>query len=92
MIHVLPSQLIGNSSDLAYDASNFTAVSGLLRLSTKYQVTGLRATILHGLSLFWPSTLPQWELRDCAATDSSGSQVPRLVLPHPMCVDIVYLS
>lgn len=72
------------SNSLEYDGNNFTVVSGLLRLFTKYRVLRLRKEILCGLSASWPSTLSQWEARESKATDASGVYAPRHNLPHPM--------
>ncbi|EPQ57434.1 hypothetical protein GLOTRDRAFT_39275 [Gloeophyllum trabeum ATCC 11539] len=71
---------------LRYDGNDFLAVSGLLRLCTKYHVHNLRQQLLRGLSVLWPTTLSQWEQREKLATDSSGLYAPRPMIPHPITV------
>lgn len=58
--------------------------SAILRLSTKYEIAGLRDTAIRNLSLSWPMTLDLWELREKAVTTAEGMYAPRPLLPHPM--------
>ncbi|KZT19911.1 hypothetical protein NEOLEDRAFT_1076856 [Neolentinus lepideus HHB14362 ss-1] len=71
---------------LRYDHSDMPAVSGLLRLSTKYRVRHLRQQLLRSLSTMWPTTLLQWETRETLATNASGDYAPRPVIPHPITI------
>ncbi len=76
------------SSRFSYDNSvgNFPVASAILRLSTKYEIAGLRDTAVRTLSLSWPTTLDLWELREKAVTSAEGMYAPRPLLPHPMYV------
>ncbi|KII92351.1 hypothetical protein PLICRDRAFT_104322 [Plicaturopsis crispa FD-325 SS-3] len=78
--------LNSRSSSLAYDGSDISLVSGLLRMFTKYRVMRLRGEALRGLSLIWPSTISLWESRETKATDSAGVYAPRQAHPHPILV------
>ncbi|KAI0645379.1 hypothetical protein C8Q79DRAFT_910967 [Trametes meyenii] len=73
---------------LSYDntAGTFPIVSAILRLSTKYEVLGLREMTLRHLSMPWPTTLTMWEMREKAATNTDGLYAPRNELPHPLVV------
>jgi len=73
-------------SALRYDPSDFDVVSALLRLATKFQAQKIRDDVLRGLSTTWPCTLAQWEIREAAATNTSGLYKPRLSYPHPILV------
>lgn len=73
-----------HSSNLKYDPSDFSTVSSLIRLSTKYDVEHIRRDIIRGLSIAWPKTLTGWEFREADATDNQGIYKPRIVYPHPM--------
>ncbi|KAF5383576.1 hypothetical protein D9615_003510 [Tricholomella constricta] len=70
------------------DQEDFPVVSGVLRLSTKYIIEGLRARALEHLSTAWPSDLKAWDAREDSArtheTDiaSNGSHL----YPHPIAV------
>ncbi|EIW63073.1 uncharacterized protein TRAVEDRAFT_113630 [Trametes versicolor FP-101664 SS1] len=70
----------------SYDNSvgNFPVASAILRLSTKYEIAGLRETAIRNLSVSWPTTLDLWELREKAATSADGMYAPRPSLPHPI--------
>ncbi|KDR80529.1 hypothetical protein GALMADRAFT_240831 [Galerina marginata CBS 339.88] len=69
------------------DEEDFRAVSGILRLSTKYLIDSLRAKALVHLSLAWPSDLRAWDLREDI---SRGFEVEGLSrthrYPHPFSV------
>ncbi|KAF8348402.1 hypothetical protein F5887DRAFT_953518 [Amanita rubescens] len=78
--------LYDGSSHLKYDVNDFTCVSAVLRLATKYKVHRLRHEILQGLSVAWPRFLTQWEIREANATSPSGVYEPRKFLPHPIMV------
>ncbi|KAI0674983.1 hypothetical protein C8Q78DRAFT_965592 [Trametes maxima] len=73
---------------LSYDntAGTFPIVSAILRLSTKYEVLGLREMTIRHLSMPWPTTLTMWEMREKAATNMDGLYAPRNQLPHPLVV------
>ncbi|KAI0356159.1 hypothetical protein OH77DRAFT_1503667 [Trametes cingulata] len=73
---------------LTYDDSlgSFPIVSAILRLATKYEVSGLRANTIRTLSLSWPTTLAMWEVREKAATNSEGMYAPRPNLAHPLLI------
>lgn len=74
---------------IPYDGKQFSSACALLRLSTKYGVQSLRKEIIAQLSLAWPTTLNQWESREKAATDLSGTYSPRSTLPHPVYVALL---
>ncbi|TFK54362.1 hypothetical protein OE88DRAFT_1625221 [Heliocybe sulcata] len=76
----------GLRDSLCYDHSDMPAVSGLLRLSTKYQMRHLRHQLLRSLSTMWPTTLVQWENRESSAVNSSGVYTPRPKMPHPLTI------
>ncbi|KAK2464318.1 hypothetical protein APHAL10511_003775 [Amanita phalloides] len=78
--------LYDGTSHIKYDATDFLNLSAVLRLATKYHVNHLRLEILNGLSLAWPRSLAQWEVREASATSSSGVYEPRKFLPHPIMV------
>ncbi|KIJ62509.1 hypothetical protein HYDPIDRAFT_176574 [Hydnomerulius pinastri MD-312] len=65
-------------------ATDFSSLSSVLRLSTKYFIEHLRLQCLTRLSQDWPSTLADWDKREAAATDSSGRYAPRDALAHPI--------
>ncbi|KAH9855195.1 hypothetical protein C2E23DRAFT_724571 [Lenzites betulinus] len=65
-------------------AGKFTVASAILRLSTKYEVIGLRDAAIRDVFISWPSTLALWELREKAATTADGMYSPRQALPHPI--------
>ncbi|PCH44082.1 hypothetical protein WOLCODRAFT_77004 [Wolfiporia cocos MD-104 SS10] len=67
-------------------AANFCAISGVLRLSTKYMIEHLRQCCLLRLRHDWPSTLAGWDLREKEATDCLGRYAPRECYPHPILV------
>ncbi|KAJ6593865.1 hypothetical protein B0H19DRAFT_1205276 [Mycena capillaripes] len=72
---------------LKLDAPNFPVIDVLLRLTTKYQVKHLRASLLREIQRTqWPVRLAQWEIREAEATDSSGHYDARLHYPHPILV------
>ncbi|KAG5647448.1 hypothetical protein DXG03_009378 [Asterophora parasitica] len=70
------------------DQEDFRVVSGVLRLSTKYIIEGLRTKALEHLSAAWPLNIKAWDMREDLArsheTDvaSSGSHL----YPHPIAV------
>ncbi|KAH7886706.1 hypothetical protein F5I97DRAFT_1869593 [Phlebopus sp. FC_14] len=67
-----------------HQASDFSAVAGVLRLSTKYFIEHLRQRCLTRLELDWPFTLAEWDRREAEATDASGRYVPRESFAHPI--------
>ncbi|KAH7888792.1 hypothetical protein F5I97DRAFT_1855572 [Phlebopus sp. FC_14] len=77
-------------SFLTYDEPGFLTVASLLRVLTKYKVHRLRNDILHVLSTSWPTTLTQWESRECNLTNSEGVYCPHPALPHP--IEVVKLA
>lgn len=71
---------------VSLDGTDFQATSALLRLSTVYEVEGLRAEVLRRLYLSWPRILPQWEARERHVTDADGVYAPRPSIPHPTLI------
>ncbi|KIK77869.1 hypothetical protein PAXRUDRAFT_58788, partial [Paxillus rubicundulus Ve08.2h10] len=67
-----------------HHASDFSTVSGALRLSTKYFVEHLQVQCLAHLAHDWPSTPAEWNQREAAATDASGRYTPRDAYAHPI--------
>ncbi|KAF9240827.1 hypothetical protein BU15DRAFT_45363 [Melanogaster broomeanus] len=67
-----------------HHASDFSALSSVLRLSTKYFIEHLRVQCLARLAHDWPSTLADWDRREAAATDASGHYHPREAYAHPI--------
>ncbi|KAI0081861.1 hypothetical protein K474DRAFT_1586594 [Panus rudis PR-1116 ss-1] len=74
VLYGLPVSLDGNDFQITY---------ALLTLSTRYDITTLRAEVLRRLGMSWPRTLAQWEAREKKATNADGVYVPRPSLPHP---------
>jgi hypothetical protein len=74
------------SSFLTYDEPGFATVASLLRVLTTYKVRRIRHDILDVLTASWPTTLAQWESRECSVTSPNGVYSPRPSLPHPMFV------
>ncbi|KAJ7647368.1 hypothetical protein FB45DRAFT_893265 [Roridomyces roridus] len=65
----------------------FQYIAALLRLTTKYEVTHLRTSLLRELQrVHWPVRLAQWEVREAEATDSSGNYDARAYYTHPILV------
>ncbi|KAG6837002.1 hypothetical protein H0H93_016462 [Arthromyces matolae] len=73
-------------SALKYDATDFTVVSAILLLATKYEVKYLRTNILRGLSVSFPTQLSHWEAREAKAISAAGVYDPRKFIPHPIPV------
>ncbi|KAH0835598.1 hypothetical protein J3R83DRAFT_9323 [Lanmaoa asiatica] len=65
-------------------ARDFSALSSVLRLSTKYFIEHLRIQCLARLVHDWPTTLADWDRREAAATDPSGRYTPRDAYAHPV--------
>ena len=65
---------------------DFVVTSALLKLATIYEADNLRAEIIKQLGQSWPTSLPQWELREKSAVNKDGVYAPRPKLPHPMYV------
>lgn len=65
-------------------ARDFSALSGVLRLSTKYFIEHLRIQCLARLVHDWPATLAEWDRREAAATDATGRYTPRDAYAHPV--------
>ncbi|KAF8963451.1 hypothetical protein BDZ97DRAFT_1661674 [Flammula alnicola] len=84
---------VGNLLTALYDGPNFgnnddddfRAVSGILRLSTKYLIDSLRAKALAHLSIAWPSDLKTWDAREDL---SRGYEIEGRThrYPHPFSV------
>ncbi|KAF9244858.1 hypothetical protein BU15DRAFT_41596 [Melanogaster broomeanus] len=77
-------------SFLTYDEPGFTAVANLLRVLTTYKVQRVLRDILRVLSTFWPTTLAQWDSRECSVTSPDGVYSPRPSLPHP--IEVIKLA
>ncbi|KAF9227465.1 DNA topoisomerase IV, alpha subunit [Gyrodon lividus] len=82
----LACALTSSSSFLTYDEQGFATVASLLRVLTTYKVHYIRHDILRVLSASWPTTLAQWESRECSVTSPDGVYSPHPSLPHPMFV------
>ncbi|KAH7925769.1 hypothetical protein BV22DRAFT_1033574 [Leucogyrophana mollusca] len=67
-------------------ATDFPAIAGVLRLSTKYFIDHLRQLCIARLEVDWPSTLLGWDRREQEATYELGRYVPRDSYPHPILV------
>ena len=67
-------------------AVEFTVISAVLRLSTKYFFGRLRRLALARLRLDWPSTLTEWDARERAATTPNGLYKPSLTRTDPILV------
>ena len=65
---------------------DFTVISAVLRLSTKYFFCCLRRRALARLRLDWPSTLIEWDDRERAATTQSGLYKPSLIRTDPILI------
>ncbi|KAN0078102.1 hypothetical protein V8E55_010159 [Tylopilus felleus] len=65
-------------------ARDFSALSSVLRLSTKYFIELLRIQCLARLAHDWPTTLADWDRREAAATDANGRYTPRDAYAHPV--------
>ncbi|KAI9463835.1 hypothetical protein HD554DRAFT_2026969 [Boletus coccyginus] len=65
-------------------ARDFSALSSVLRLSTKYFIEHLRIQCLARLAHDWPTTLADWDRREAAATDASDRYTPRDAYAHPV--------
>ncbi|KAH9935383.1 uncharacterized protein B0H18DRAFT_926865 [Fomitopsis serialis] len=68
------------------ESKEFTVISALLRMSTKYGVDDLRKEVMRILLLSWPTTLALWELREKKVTNIHGIYAPRTGLPHPLSI------
>ncbi|KZP14391.1 hypothetical protein FIBSPDRAFT_912810 [Athelia psychrophila] len=92
-LHDCPSDLFYLLSAL-YDglyfkkahANDFTAISAVLRLSTKYFIDHLRRRCMHRLNMDWPSSLKAWDAREKDAVDAQGRYSPRDACAHPILV------
>ncbi|KAF9221159.1 hypothetical protein BS17DRAFT_712267 [Gyrodon lividus] len=67
-----------------HHASDFSALSSVLRLSTKYIIEHLRVQCLARLAHDWPATLVDWDRREAAVTEASGRYAPRDAYAHPI--------
>ncbi|KAJ7725859.1 hypothetical protein DFH07DRAFT_853664 [Mycena maculata] len=86
MCHFL-SALYDGLLALKLDPPHFSVIDALLRLTSKYQVNHLRASLIREMQrVQWPVRLAQWEVREAEATDSSGHYDARLCYPHPILV------
>ncbi|KZP14404.1 hypothetical protein FIBSPDRAFT_1048836 [Athelia psychrophila] len=63
-------------------ANDFTAISAVLRLSTKYFIDHLRCRCLHRLKMDWPVSLKPWDAREKDALDAQGHYAPRDACAH----------
>ncbi|TFK78296.1 hypothetical protein K466DRAFT_592844 [Polyporus arcularius HHB13444] len=71
------------------DREDFAAVSGVLRLSTKYLIEdSIRAKAMAHIRSAWPSTLKAWDLReDLARThEVETGDLRGLRYPHPIAI------
>ncbi|PCH43728.1 hypothetical protein WOLCODRAFT_90460 [Wolfiporia cocos MD-104 SS10] len=71
---------------LNLESMDFDTARALLRTSTKYGVDELRKEAIRVLTLAWPNSLAQWELREKKVTSPAGVYSPRPALPHPILV------
>ncbi|KAL5530738.1 hypothetical protein ACEPAF_6996 [Sanghuangporus sanghuang] len=67
-------------------ATDFTPLSSILRLSSKYFMEHLRERCISRLMIDWPTTLICWDSRESEATDKHGRYSPRVRFPHPILV------
>lgn len=67
-------------------AGNFPVIAAVLRLSNKYLIDHLRQRCLIHLGADWPSTLEEWDAREKAAYDKSGTYSPRESCAHPTLI------
>ncbi|KAL5488385.1 hypothetical protein ACEPAI_6493 [Sanghuangporus weigelae] len=67
-------------------ATDFTPLSSILRLSSKYFMEHLRERCISRLMIDWPTTLACWDSREGEATDKHGRYSPRARFPHPILV------
>ncbi|KDQ51553.1 hypothetical protein JAAARDRAFT_184927 [Jaapia argillacea MUCL 33604] len=67
-------------------ARDFSAISAVLRLSSKYLIDHLRRHCILRLEQDWPSTLVGWDHREKVAIEPSGRYNPREFYPHPILV------
>lgn len=67
-----------------HTATDFAAISAVLRLSTKYFIEHLRERCIARLAIDWPTSLPDWDRRELDGTDSEGRYNPREIFPHPI--------
>ncbi|KAH9479465.1 hypothetical protein JR316_0008059 [Psilocybe cubensis] len=87
---------VGNLLTALYDGPNFgnndeddfRAVSGILRLSSKYLIDSLRAKALAHLSQAWPSDLRTWDAREDVSRGYEIDGTPGYThrYPHPFSV------
>ncbi|KIJ18848.1 hypothetical protein PAXINDRAFT_70392 [Paxillus involutus ATCC 200175] len=82
--------LYDGTSFLTYDEPGFATVASLLRVLTTYKVRRIRHDILDVLTASWPTTLAQWESRECSVTSPNGVYSPRPSLPHP--IEVIKLA
>lgn len=68
------------------DPDDFTIVSGILRLSTKYAMDSLRSKAIAHLSIAWPTSLKGWDLREdkAHACDLASSAEHTSLYPSPI--------
>ncbi|KAG9312479.1 hypothetical protein JVU11DRAFT_6865 [Chiua virens] len=64
--------------------ADFSSLSSVLRLSTKYFIEHLRIQCLARLVHDWPTTLAEWDRREATVTDASGRYTPRDAYAHPV--------
>ncbi|KAJ7680285.1 hypothetical protein DFH06DRAFT_1162466 [Mycena polygramma] len=82
-----PLKVLLSSLGVKLDPPNFSGIDALLRLTTKYQVTHIRSSLLREIQRTqWPLRLAQWDVREAEATDSNGHYDARLHYPHPILV------
>ncbi|KIY67324.1 hypothetical protein CYLTODRAFT_422661 [Cylindrobasidium torrendii FP15055 ss-10] len=76
LISIYDGPTFGDNGD-----DDFRVTAGILRLSTKYIIEGLRQKALDHLSRAWPSTLRGWDLRE----ERGQTQLCR-IYPSPIAV------
>ncbi|KAG8213809.1 hypothetical protein J3R82DRAFT_10522 [Butyriboletus roseoflavus] len=89
-IAYLLQALYDGTSFLTYDGPGFAIVASLLRVLTTYKVHRIRHDILRVLSTSWPTSLTQWDSRECSLTTPDGIYSPCPSLPHP--VEVIKLA
>lgn len=65
-------------------ANDWQTIEAVLRLSTKYFVERLHHRCISRITVDWPMSLENWDVRERDAIDSEGKYSPRLLSPHPV--------
>ncbi|EMD38728.1 hypothetical protein CERSUDRAFT_122314 [Gelatoporia subvermispora B] len=74
------------------DRDDFRAISGILRLATKYIVDSLRKRALAHLCIAWPSALKEWDAREDIARIYELENATHRGLRYPSPVAIIHLA